>query len=266
MSVSIYDPAWVQLVFEGKNQAYGAYVLRQQHTRTSMAALLLGVGGLSIGAAILTFWPTTHQAMVRPEGKPIVVQRVVFEPPKTKAAPAPRQATAATSGPSTPRPIYVPVATTEVPPLAAEPELPHNTTGAGTAMTEGPSVIGTGQTQVISGANTPVETAPSTPDQGQLMADIAPQFPGGLSAFYQQLQRKLGHPDLEQTVQLIVKFTVLPDGRMSHFVVVRDPGYGLAEQVVGVLQSIETRWQPGQWHGKPIACSYTLPFVFRSNE
>ena len=42
-NVSIYEKNWIDLVFEGKNKAYGAYQLRQENSRTTLFALFIGV-------------------------------------------------------------------------------------------------------------------------------------------------------------------------------------------------------------------------------
>ena len=42
-NVSIYEKNWIDLVFENKNQNYGAYVLRQQQAKTTFLALFIGV-------------------------------------------------------------------------------------------------------------------------------------------------------------------------------------------------------------------------------
>ena len=41
--VSIYEKNWIDLVFEGKNKAYGAYQLRQENTKTSLIAFIGGI-------------------------------------------------------------------------------------------------------------------------------------------------------------------------------------------------------------------------------
>jgi protein TonB len=38
-NVSIFEKKWIDLVFEGKNKAYGAYQLRQENPKTTIKAL-----------------------------------------------------------------------------------------------------------------------------------------------------------------------------------------------------------------------------------
>lgn len=39
--IDLYDPKWVDMVFAGKNQAYGAYVLRKGTSSRNIKALLI---------------------------------------------------------------------------------------------------------------------------------------------------------------------------------------------------------------------------------
>ena len=39
-NVSIFEKKWIDLVFEGRNQEYGAYQLRQENPKTALMALL----------------------------------------------------------------------------------------------------------------------------------------------------------------------------------------------------------------------------------
>ena len=41
--VSIFEKKWLDLVFEGKNQEYGAYKLRQDSTKTTIIAFFSGI-------------------------------------------------------------------------------------------------------------------------------------------------------------------------------------------------------------------------------
>ena len=42
-NLSIFEKKWLDLVFEGKNQEYGAYKLRQDSTKTTIIAFLSGI-------------------------------------------------------------------------------------------------------------------------------------------------------------------------------------------------------------------------------
>ena len=52
-NVSIYEKNWIDLVFEGKNQEYGAYQLRKENSKTTLLSLFYGT--LLVGGFIASF-------------------------------------------------------------------------------------------------------------------------------------------------------------------------------------------------------------------
>ena len=42
MKLYIYKQKWIDMVFEGKNKAYGAYVLRKENPKVTLIALFIG--------------------------------------------------------------------------------------------------------------------------------------------------------------------------------------------------------------------------------
>lgn len=53
-NINLFGKDWTNIVFEGRNKAYGAYKLRQENPKTTMLALLLGVVciGLAFGGSV----------------------------------------------------------------------------------------------------------------------------------------------------------------------------------------------------------------------
>ena len=55
MKLDLFKRQWIDIVFEGKNKAYGAYELRQENPKTTVRSLIIGavIFGLAIFAPIL---------------------------------------------------------------------------------------------------------------------------------------------------------------------------------------------------------------------
>jgi protein TonB len=51
--IDLLDQKWIDLVFEGKNEAYGAYAIRQDTSKRNLYAMLALVAGLAL--IVLTF-------------------------------------------------------------------------------------------------------------------------------------------------------------------------------------------------------------------
>ena len=55
-NMNIFGKDWTDIVFEGRNKAYGAYKLREESTRNTFLALLFGMGVIGLGFASKTIY------------------------------------------------------------------------------------------------------------------------------------------------------------------------------------------------------------------
>ena len=62
--IDLYDPKWVDMVFAGKNQAYGAYVLRKGTSSRNIKALLILICAAVLIGGFLGYlvWKNKHDA------------------------------------------------------------------------------------------------------------------------------------------------------------------------------------------------------------
>ncbi|SFQ17027.1 energy transducer TonB [Flavobacterium akiainvivens] len=93
---------------------------------------------------------------------------------------------------------------------------------------------------------------------------VKPEFPGGLKNFHNYVNRNIKPENIEATAKgqkltATISFIVEKDGSMTNFSVVEDPGFGFYKEVVRVLQSIKTKWNPGIQNGKPVRSTFTFP-------
>ena len=95
---------------------------------------------------------------------------------------------------------------------------------------------------------------------------IPPSFPGGVSAFFNFLNKNIRYPQmaLENEVEgrVVVRFTVMPDSTISSIIVLRDIGAGCQQEAVRVLKFMP-KWIPATSKGKPIAMDYILSIKFK---
>lgn len=273
--VSVFDNGWIDLVFEGRNHAYGAYQLRKQDSKTTLLALISGIALMGAVVAIPAIISRMSPADVIDESPvlPPVTDVIPLDitpldlPKKTEpvlpeepSAAAPPKSTATTA-------FHTPVATSE-PVTAPAPNTndfvntdPGNVTSAGNPAGRPDGVPdGTGTRESI-GTGTGTDTGPGL--ETTATVDKMPGFPGGLDAFYEQVGRKYRVPELEmsRTFKVYVSFVVEKDGSMSDIKVARDPGHGLGAEAIRVLKSIKTKWTPGQKKGQPVRTAYSLPIT-----
>ena len=72
---------------------------------------------------------------------------------------------------------------------------------------------------------------------------VQPEYPGGMTEFYNYVNRNFRIPDIDQdmTARIYVSFVVEKDGSMTGIKVLRDPGYGLGKEAERVLRSMKKK-------------------------
>ncbi|WP_348825139.1 energy transducer TonB [Flavobacterium aestuarii] len=275
--LNLFETSWTDIVFENRNKEYGAYHLRQENTRTTFFALLMGISLLTAAISIPTIYNYLnpgHETIIDrliPEPETIVVSEFdAYVPPKTEEeAPMPKVTQPVTENINTntqlinPEIVQASQATTEK--IATNDELKNiadNSTG---------STGGTGVgTSTSTGTGTAAADTPSIPVNAILnsaVLDKKPEFPGGINKFYTYVGNNFDKPELdsEMTIRVSVSFVIEKDGSMTDIRVLKDPGYGLGAEAIRVLKSLKTKWSPGILDGKAVRTSYNLPITIQTN-
>lgn len=95
-----------------------------------------------------------------------------------------------------------------------------------------------------------------------------PQFPGGIEKFYMFVGQnfRMSEEFSKQKIQgkFLIEFMVEKDGSLSEFNVVKDLGYGTAEEAIRVLK-LSPKWIPATENGQAVRVMYSLPITLQSN-
>ena len=264
----------LDIVFENRNKAYGAYDLRKFYGNRLIKSLGLMLCGIVVLSAF-TFLPKkkSERPEIVFETKPGVIMNEKKEEPKKEPEkpkePVKPQAKAPTQA-YTSNPVVVPdkivipklnalsdsVAISNVTSTGTPGVLPIVNPGPPTTPGDGPA---TTPEPVI--AKIPV----STPRES---AEVMPSYPGGMDALRKFLERNLQNPrDMEEgeSVSVKVKFVVGYDGKLQSFVTVQDGGQEFNKEVVRVLKKMP-EWIPGRSNGENVSVYYTIPVKFISAE
>ncbi|WP_348798787.1 energy transducer TonB [Flavobacterium adhaerens] len=273
--LNIFETTWINLVFENRNQEYGAYPLRQENTKTSFFALFIGVSLLTVAISIPMVYnalnPNHQIPAIIPDDEILVVtpyEPIIFNDTKPEEATLPAIERPVTENEipklqlTNPEIVQATAATTE--PIATNTELKDNPVSntIGTSGTE----LGTETT----GSTGTAVSAPSLPANAILPSvslDKKPEFPGGIQKFYNYVGTNFEKPELEMDsmIRITVSFVVEKDGSMTDIRVLKDPGHGLGAEAIRVLKSLKTKWSPGIYQGKPVRTSYNLPIAIQAN-
>ncbi len=271
---SVFDYGWIDLVFEGRNQKYGAYQLRRQDARTTILALFSGIGliGFLVGIpAAANYLSRSEDQIISSDfgEKVIEVDNIDVLPPEPPKPITQTPAAAAPAAPADPQPTvaYKPLA-----PVSGPVQTPEPTTTQVLSVNAGQTTTpGTGENNFS--INTPTGTggpgSTGTASTGltgddplpPAMLDNMPEFPGGLNKFREYVGNNFKSPEsgTAEVIKVYVSFVIEKDGSMTTITVPRDPGHGMGREAIRVLKSLKTKWKPGYKNGQPVRTSFTLP-------
>ncbi|WP_407428333.1 energy transducer TonB [Arcticibacter sp.] len=268
--LDIFNREWIDVVFTGRNQAYGAYQLRKNNAKTTNRALLFGsiVFILAMSSPLIAKYIKGMSPDDDSDNNIIQTEVVLTPPPPVdEAAPPPPPA----AEPPKPRvdqvrfppPVVVPAEKVrdEEPPTVEELK-----------------VADPGQKTIAGDPNAdiridePVGEAP--PTKAAVVEDNAvydfssieqmPDFPGGMPKFYAYVGKNYTYPAAarEQGVsgRLIMSFVVEKDGSLTDIKVLRDLGMGTGDEAIRLLKKAP-KWKPGIQNGRPVRVQYTLPIM-----
>jgi len=261
--VNLYKSGWLELVFDDRNKAYGAYDLRKHYADNLFKALGFTIGGFVTLMLVCSFFMTRNpyvkvtQVITDPN---IVVPQTV-KPPVTP----PRQRVEPPAHHST---VRFPQPTPARDELAENPpkieDLKTADAGQQTVKGNDNSI----NIPELSGGNGNVAKA-VTEDNGVheiSTIEVMPQFPGGEAAWAKFLQKNLRYPGQAQenniSGKVWVSFVIEKDGHLSDIMVIRGVGYGLDDEAVRVLK-LAPAWKPGIQNGQAVRVRYNLPFNFQ---
>lgn len=272
--IDLISSDWVDLVFEGRNKAYGAYRLRKSTTKRNILAMVAVVLLLIVAFIILTVknFVDEQRAKVamtqvaeltnykQPEKKAEVKQKKVEVEPE-------RVVERVKSSIKFTAPVIK--KDEEVKPdeeLKTQDELMSTKTAIGTFDVKGNDDA---NGEVLKAKEVIAEPEPPKHEEENKVFDIVeqqPLFPGGPAALMKYLSENTKYPVVAQEngVQgrVTVQFVVEKDGSISDVHVLRGVDPSLDKEAVRVVKSMP-RWTPGKQNGITVRVNYRVPVLFR---
>ena len=262
---NLYKTEWLDLVFDDRNKAYGAYNLRQTYSGNMVKAMLITFGGVAalFGSTILF---RTHQIVERTPINDTTVVNIrdirIVQPKPSKPIEPPKAAepikTLADPPPvATPDKLaQKPVPTAELQDAAIGPKtLSGKVIEGGIEIPDpGPGVAPTAE-----------DTKVYIPG----MIDKMPEPVGGMDAWAKFLGKNLRFPVEAQedriSGKVFLSFIIEKDGHLSNIAVDRPAGHGFDEEALRVLK-LAKAWKPGMQNGQPVRVKYSIPINFQLSE
>jgi periplasmic protein TonB len=256
----LVTPGWDDIVFENRNQEYGAYAIRKRYTLNVWT-------GVGMTALVVTFilslptlakWFENNSDSVAPIPKKLVYTELMAPPPIDKARPVPPKVIL----PKLQKVIkFVPpkvvkeIVVDEVPTIE---ELKINDVAA---------VEVDGDTEII--FEEPVEAVVSdNSDEIFTVVEQQPEFAGGYDALAEYLRANMQYPKLarkmgvEGTVH--VSFLVSKTGAISEVKILRGIMADCDKEAIRVVEKMPS-WKPGKQNGHAVHVRLVMPLKFRLN-
>jgi hypothetical protein len=91
-----------------------------------------------------------------------------------------------------------------------------------------------------------------------------PQFEGGISKFYEFIEKNIIIPqeiiDTKGKGKVFVSFIIEKNGKLTGVKVLRDMGHGTKEEIERLI-TISPYWIPAIYEDKKVRCRYTIPIT-----
>ena len=98
-----------------------------------------------------------------------------------------------------------------------------------------------------------------------VVAENAPEFPGGSDSLYAYIARNIKYPETAKKEKIegrvFVTFVIEKDGQVSSAKILRDIGGGCGEEAIRVVKNMP-KWKPGTQRGNPVRFQFNLPVSF----
>jgi len=264
-NIDINSKEWCDIVFEGKNKAYGAYVLRnfsnKRHGKALIIISIIFVVSLLLPGLLKTVLPEKKEKMVEVTSLANLKIEQAKPPEEIEIAvpPPPPLKSSIKFTPPVIKPDEVVVVENEV---KTQQELNEAEKAISIADIEG--------TDEVNGVDI------ATLDENQAITqevveevygavDQMPEFPGGEMALRKWISKHIIYPKIasDKGIQgkVYINFVVEKDGSISNVRVLQSVDPLLDKEALRVINNLP-RWRPGLQGGEPVRVSYTVPINF----
>ena len=271
--IDLVNNDWVDLVFQGRNQEYGAYKLRKGTSKRNIISVIIMLAAAAliyVGISLKNFIEASTQkvavtqvqelsALEKPKEKAEVKQKKVEIQQPEKVVERVKSSVKFTA------PVIK--KDDEVKPedeLKNQDELLNTKTAIGALDVKG-NDDKDGEVLKLKETVAQPEPKPEVEKVFEVVEQM-PSFPGGDKALLEYLSNNIKYPVVAQEngVQgrVVVSFVVEKDGSITDVKVVRSVDPSLDKEAARVVKSMP-RWIPGKQNGSAVRVKYNVPVSFK---
>jgi protein TonB len=278
--INLSSREWCDLVFEGKNKDFGAYVIRTESTKRHNKAVLWSIIGTIIFGLLAFGYVKASQYIeerrIAEWGEQI---DVIVDMSQEAEDPEPEQERLEQEKPEVLQDVLNSIKVTELQivednEVNREDEILSQDEIEQTNRAFGQTNVDNGQddrTQFHTAVEEVVvekkeEKPKEVKEEIHTLVEQMPQFPGGDAALMKYLSSHINYPPMaaENNVQgkVILQFVVEKDGRVGEVKIARSVDKDLDKEAIRVVKSLP-KFTPGRQNGYPVRVWYTLPVNFK---
>jgi protein TonB len=273
--IDLINDNWVDLVFEGKNQAYGAYQLRKETGKRNLYALLVMFGIAVVIALIVIINGVVQNVMKQNVAVETDIElsklaqkkeaKVERKEPIQKIELEQKVVEKVKSSVKFTAPEIK--KDDEVKPedeIKSQDDLAKTNTAIGTFDVKGNDEA---EGEVLKAKEVIADEKPKEEESKVFdVVEQMPEFPGGQAALLKWITEHIKYPAVaeENGIQgrVIATFVVERDGSVTDVQVARGVDPSLDKEAIRVLKQMP-RWNPGKQNGAPVRVKYTVPVTFK---
>ena len=246
----------LELVFQDRNKAYGAYWLRKRYLKILIGSSVVGCFLVSLLFLIPFFAYLFEDSSPGDDLEYIYqIEYIPFAAPED--VDLVELARAHANKPQ--EKVLVPVVTDSIPPEEPEDSLTHSPEPVEEdTLKQDTASYGSGGDEI--GREPTQDTIYTT------TLDVYPRYPGGVEARLYYLRRNVVYPKeaVEEGIQgvVMVLFVVEPDGSITNISISKGIGGGCDEEAMRVTRNMP-KWFPGKRGGHPVRVMIRMPIVFK---
>ena len=279
--VNLSSKEWCDLVFDGKNKDFGAYVIRTESAkRHNLAVLWTLIGAIIFGLLAFGLVKANKFLEERRLAGSQVQTTVFIDMTQDAEEPEPEQERLEQPKPEVlPEEVLNTIKVTELrivedenvnkeDEIKTQEEQFESEHSVGSVDfdkgTDSKNVIKEFKNEVVVEDKHPVMKA--EPEKVFQSVEQMPQFPGGDAALMKFLSSHINYPPMaaENNVQgkVILQFVVEKDGKVGEVKLARSVDKDLDKEAIRVVKLLP-KFTPGRQNGQPVRVWYTLPVQFK---
>ncbi len=270
-NIDLNSSKWCELAFEGKNQNFGGFVIRQEIGKRHLIAIIASILAIALAfiiPALIDKIPKEKDATVdftvtevemanlddQEVEKNDEIQPLVEAPP-----PPPLKSSIKFTAPV----ITADENVKDEEEIKTQDEMAQTNINISIANVEG---VDTEDAQDIADFREVIAEPEPEVEKPYEAVEQMPQFPGGDAELMKYIYDNLRYPAVAQENgiqgRVILRFVVSKTGAIENVQVLRSPDPSLEKEAIRVVKSMP-KWIPGKQNGNNVPVYFTLPVQFK---